>query len=186
MTEAPPMSDEMAAGGMRQVLWRWALVAGIAAAILVIGPPPGITLQGWRLLAIFVATIAASIVRPAPMGAVVFIAVCVLAITGTMTPADALAGYADPIVWLVLCAFMISRSVTKTGLGRRIAYEFIRLLGGRSLGLAYALVATDTVLASVVPSNAPARVASCFRWRAAWPRPTSPRRARRGAAWAPS
>ncbi|MBF8291347.1 MAG: anion transporter [Steroidobacteraceae bacterium] len=154
MNEASPVQDETAARGMPRVLRRWALVAGIAAAILWVGPPAGITPQGWRLLAIFVATIAASIVRPAPMGAVVFIAVCVLAVTGTMTPADALAGYADPIVWLVLCAFMISRSVTKTGLGRRIAYEFIRLLGGRSLGLAYALVATDTVLASVVPSNA--------------------------------
>ena len=149
-----PAPDDTAPGGMRRVLWRWALVAGIAVGINAIGPPAGITLQGWHLLAIFVATIAASIVRPAPMGAVVFIAICALAITGTMTPADALAGYADPIVWLVLCAFMISRSVTKTGLGRRIAYEFIRLLGGRSLGLAYALVATDTVLASVVPSNA--------------------------------
>ncbi len=154
MTEASPVQDETAAGGMPQVLRRWALVAGIAAGILWVGPPAGITPQGWRLLAIFVATIAASIVRPAPMGSVVFIAICALAITGTMTPADALAGYADPIVWLVLCAFMISHSVTKTGLGRRIAYEFIRLLGGRSLGLAYALVATDTVLASVVPSNA--------------------------------
>jgi DASS family divalent anion:Na+ symporter len=147
------MPDDTATGGVRQVLWRWALVAGIAAAILAVGPPAGITLQGWRLLAIFVATIAASIVRPAPMGAVVFIAVCVLAFTGTMTPVDALAGYADPIVWLVLCAFMISRSVTKTGLGRRIAFGFIKLLGNRSLGLAYALVATDTVLASIVPSN---------------------------------
>lgn len=154
MTPAVPMPDDTTPAGRRAVLWRWAVVVGIAAAILLVGPPAGITMQGWRLLAIFVATIAASIVRPAPMGAVVFIAVCALAVTGTMTPSDALAGYADPIVWLVLCAFMISRSVTKTGLGRRIAYEFIRLLGGRSLGLAYALVATDTVLASVVPSNA--------------------------------
>ena len=153
MTPASPMPDDAAPRGMRGTLWRWALVAGVAVSILAVGPPAGITLQGWRLLAIFVATIAASIVRPAPMGAVVFIAVCVLAITGTMTPADALAGYSDPIVWLVLCAFMISRSVTKTGLGRRIAFGFIRLLGSRSLGLAYALVATDTVLASIVPSN---------------------------------
>ena len=121
--------------------------------MLIAGPPDGITPQGWRLFAIFLATIIASIVRPAPMGAVVFIAICVLAITGTMTPIAALQGYADPIVWLVLCAFMISRAVTKTGLGRRIAFGFIKLLGKRSLGLAYALVATDTALASVVPSN---------------------------------
>lgn len=154
MTAGPPTQDAVASGGPRRVLWRWGIVLGIAVAILVVGPPAGITLQGWRLLAIFVATIAASIVRPAPMGAVVIIAISVLAFTGTMTPVDALAGYGDPIVWLVLCAFMISRAVTKTGLGRRIAFGFIRLLGSRSLGLAYALVATDTVLASVVPSNA--------------------------------
>ena len=136
-----------------RLAWRWALVLSVAGAVLIAGPPNGITPESWRLLAIFLATIVASIVRPAPMGAVVFFGVCVLAITGTMTPVDALQGYADPIVWLVLCAFMISRAVTKTGLGRRIAFGFIELLGKRSLGLAYALVATDTVLASVVPSN---------------------------------
>ena len=152
MMPPSPMPDAAAPDATRSVLWRWALVAGIAVAINAICPPAGISLQGWRLLAIFVATIAASIVRPAPMGAVVFIAVCALAVTGTMTPADALAGYAEPIVWLVLCAFMISRSITKTGLGRRIAFGFIKLLGSRSLGLAYALVATSTVLASIVPS----------------------------------
>ena len=80
----------------RRIAWRWALVLSIATAVLIAGPPNGITPQSWRLLAIFLATIIASIVRPAPMGAVVFIAVCVLAITGTMTPTDALKGYADP------------------------------------------------------------------------------------------
>ena len=79
----------------------------------------------------------------------------------------------DTIVWLVLCAFMISRSVTKTGLGRRIAFGFIRLLGSRSLGLAYALVATDTVLASIVPSNSARAGGIVFPIAAAWPTRTS-------------
>lgn len=134
--------------------WRWAIVLGVAASILLVGPPAGIRPQDWGLLAIFAATIVASIVRPAPVGSVVFLAICTIAITGIMTPLQALQGYGDPIVWLVLCAFMISRAVMKTGLGRRIAFLFIRRLGKRSLGLAYALVATDTVLASFVPSNA--------------------------------
>jgi divalent anion:Na+ symporter, DASS family len=133
--------------------WRWLVVLGVAAAILLIGAPEGVTAQSWRLLAIFVATIVASIVRPAPMGAIIFLGVCALTISGTLTPLDALRGYADPIVWLVLCAFMISRAVTNTGLGRRIAFGFIRLIGHRSIGLAYALVGTDTLLASIVPSN---------------------------------
>jgi DASS family divalent anion:Na+ symporter len=137
-----------------RVAWKWGVVLGVGALILLIGPPEGITAQSWRLLAIFVATIVASIVRPAPTGSMIFVAVCVIAVTGTMTPFDALRGYADPIVWLVLAAFMISRAVTQTGLGRRIAFGFIRLLGRRSAGLAYALAASDAVLASIVPSNA--------------------------------
>ena len=135
------------------VWWRWLLIVGIAAGILAVGAPEGITPQGWRLFAIFIATIVGSILRPAPAGAVVLFGVCAIAVTGTMTPADSLKGYSDPLVWLVLCAFFISRGVMKTGLGERIAYLFIRALGRRSIGLVYALVGTDTVLASILPSN---------------------------------
>jgi DASS family divalent anion:Na+ symporter len=134
-------------------LWRWAVVLGVAAAILLAGTPAGIRPADWQLLAIFAATIVASVVRPAPMGSIVFLAICAIAVTGIMTPLQALQGYSDPIVWLVLCAFMISRAIIRTGLGRRIAFLFIRVLGKRSLGLAYSLVATDVVLASIVPSN---------------------------------
>src|SRR5262249_37283407 len=70
-----------------------------------------------------------------------------------LTPQQALAGYGDPIVWLVLAAFFMSRGMLKTGLGRRIAFLFIRSIGHRSLGLGYALASTDLVLASFIPSN---------------------------------
>ncbi|MCC6316748.1 MAG: DASS family sodium-coupled anion symporter [Gemmatimonadaceae bacterium] len=136
-----------------RVWWRWLVTLLVAAAVLVVGPPDGIAPDGWRLLAIFLATIVGSILRPAPAGAIVFLGVVAIAATGTMTPAAALKGYADPVVWLVLCAFFISRGVMKTGLGRRIAFLFIRALGHKSLGLSYALGATDVVLASIIPSN---------------------------------
>src|SRR5688572_29767500 len=130
------------------VIWRWAAVFGVAGIILAFGAPEGITPVSWRLFAIFAATIVGSIVQPLSAGAIVFLGVCAIAVTGTMTPADSLRGYADPIVWLVLCAFFIARGVLKTGLGRRIAFLFIRVLGKRSLGLSYALVSTDAVLAT--------------------------------------
>ncbi len=120
---------------------------------MLVGAPIGIAPKAWQLFAIFIATIIGSIVRPASAGAVVLFGVCAIAVTGTMSPAEALRGYADPLVWLVLCAFFISRGVMKTGMGERIAYLFIRVLGRRSLGLVYALVGTDTLLASILPSN---------------------------------
>ncbi len=148
-----PAAPESGSTRPPALIWRWVAVFAIAILILWFGPPEGITQVSWRLFAIFAATIVGSIVQPMSAGAVVFLGVCAIAVTGTMTPVDSLRGYADPIVWLVLCAFFISRGVLKTGLGRRIAFLFIRALGKRSLGLSYALVSTDAILATIVPSN---------------------------------
>jgi L-tartrate/succinate antiporter len=41
----------------------------------------------------------------------------------------------------------------KTGLGRRIALVLVRVLGGNTLGLGYAIAASDLVLAPFTPSN---------------------------------
>jgi DASS family divalent anion:Na+ symporter len=133
---------------------RWCPVIFTGLAIVMIRPPDGITPQGWRLLAIFAATIVGSIFQPVPGAAVVMLGVSAAALTGALPIAEALGGYADPIVWMVLAAFFISRGMVNTGLGRRVAFLFIRTLGKRSLGLGYALVCTDMLLAMVIPSNA--------------------------------
>ncbi len=135
-------------------LAKWAVVLVAGLAVLIIPVPQGITPKSWQLLAIFVATITGSIVRPLPGGAVVLLGIAAIALTGVLPIDQALAGYGDPIVWLVLAAFFMSRGMIKTGLGRRIAFLFIRKIGRHSLGLGYALVSTDMVLATVVPSNA--------------------------------
>src|SRR5688500_6939648 len=156
---APPQPDSPIGHGppeefsTKELLARWAIVAAVVVGILLVPRPPGITVESWRLLAIFLGTIVGSMVRPVSSSAMVFLGVTAMALTGTLTPAQALAGYADPIVWLVLCAFLISRGVVKTGLGRRIAFVFIRAIGHRAIGLAYALAGTDVLLASIVPSN---------------------------------
>ena len=135
-------------------LWlKWGVVIASGLTIASIPAPPGLTAQSWRLLAIFLATIAGCIVQPLPGAAMVLLGVSAAALFGALPVAEALGGYADPIVWMVLAAFFMSRGMIKTGLGRRIAFLFIRALGHRSLGLGYALVCTDMVLATIIPSN---------------------------------
>ncbi len=141
-----------------QITWknrllRWAIVLFVAGGILLIPPPENISPPSWRLLAIFAATITGSIVQPIPGAAIVLLGVTALALFRVMEIKDALTGYADPVVWLVLAAFFISRGMIKTGLGRRIAFLFIKAIGRHSLGLAYALGSTETVLATVIPST---------------------------------
>src|SRR5436309_1329278 len=124
---------------------------------------------GWRLLAVFVPTILGLMLRPLPGGALVLLAVTVTIAVDALPPAPeglsdarrdawpyekALGGYADASVWLVLAAYFLSRGLIKTGLARRIALLFVRRLGRSTLGLSYAIVASDTLLAGMIPSNA--------------------------------
>lgn len=152
----------------RVLIRKWAIVIASGLIVYLMPVPSGITVQAWGLLSIFIATIVGSILRPVPGGAMVLIGITAVIVSRVM-PVDparvgsgsietarikqALAGYADPVVWLVLAAFFISRGMLKTGLGRRIAFLFIRAIGHRTLGLGYALVGSDLVLATIIPSN---------------------------------
>ncbi len=129
------------------------LAALYLAVEFLIPRPESVKPEGWRLLGIFVATIGALMLRPIPGGAVVLIAVVLSSVFGGLTIQHALGGYGDPTVWLVMAAFFISNALIKTGLARRIALVFIRTVGKTSLGVCYALSATDMVLASIIPSN---------------------------------
>ena len=132
---------------------KWIAVIAAAALILVLPRPAAVTPEAWRILAIFAATMTGLVLQPIPGGAIVFLAVCVVAVSGLATVGQALSGYADSVVWLVLAAFFISRAMIKTGLGRRIALHFIRVLGSTSLGLGYALASTELLLGTIIPST---------------------------------
>jgi len=125
----------------------------IAVIIWFLPPPAGVAVKAWHLLAIFAATIVGLILQPLPMGAVVIIGTTATALTGTLSAADALNGFSNTTVWLIFAAFLFSRGFTQTGLGRRIAYWFIRAFGRRTLGLSYSLILTDLVIAPATPSN---------------------------------
>ena len=139
--------------GARVDTARLAAVVLVGAVIWLVPAPAGVQPRAWQLLAIFVATMVGIVLRPLPMGAVALIAVAVAVLSGTLTITEATAGFGNTVVWLVVAAFFIATAFIKTGLGTRIAYHFMRVLGQSSLGLAYGLVATDLVLAPAIPSN---------------------------------
>jgi len=134
--------------------WGLGLLALIYLTVAYLVPrPAGIEPAGWRLFALFTATVAGMIFQPISGGALVFIAIILSSLVGGLTIQQSLAGYADPTNWLVLAAFLISRSLLNTGLARRIALFFVRLFGKTSLGVSYALCFSDMVLATIIPSN---------------------------------
>lgn len=113
------------------------LIITVAVGVIMwfIPPPEGVKHEAWHLLAIFVATVVGFIAKPLPMGAVAIIGITMTALTGTLGISDALSGFGNTVIWLIGAAFFISRAVIKTGLGARIAYHFMKLLGKKTLGL---------------------------------------------------
>jgi DASS family divalent anion:Na+ symporter len=146
-------SDAAAQPSARSTALRWALVLGAGAVILLLPRPEGIDPRGWHLLAIFVATVVGLIAQPLPMGAIVILAITVSALTKTVTTQVALSAFANPVIWLIVSAFLFARAVVHTGLGRRIAYRLIEWFGSSALRLGYALAGADLLVSPVIPSD---------------------------------
>jgi DASS family divalent anion:Na+ symporter len=116
-------------------------------------PHAGFAAQPWGVLCLLTATIAALITRPLPAGAVVMIALSGGTLLHLFTVQDALSGYANVTVWLIVAAFMFARGFAESHLGERIAYLIVERIGGSPLGLGYAIVCADLAMAPMTPSN---------------------------------
>ncbi|GAA0150846.1 primary active transporter [Lithospermum erythrorhizon] len=130
------------------------LLAAIAVGVVLwlVPAPAGVSRNAWQLLSIFLATIVGIITQPLPLGAVALMGLGACVLTKTLTFAAAFSAFGDPIPWLIALAFFFARGFIKTGLGNRIAYQFVKLFGSSSLGLGYSLVFSEALLAPAIPS----------------------------------
>ncbi|KAL0459201.1 UNVERIFIED_CONTAM: Dicarboxylate transporter 1, chloroplastic [Sesamum latifolium] len=130
------------------------LLASIATGVIIwfLPAPDGVSRIAWQLLSIFLATIVGIITQPLPLGAVALMGLGACVLTKTLTFAAAFSAFGDPIPWLIALAFFFARGFIKTGLGNRIAYQFVSLFGSSSLGLGYSLVFSEALLAPAIPS----------------------------------
>lgn len=134
-------------------LIRGLMCVAIGAIIWFIPAPAGVGSQAWGLLAVFIATIAGFILQPMPIGAIAIIACALLPVLGIMNAGEALAGFSNTTIWLIVSAFMFAEGFIKTGLGKRISYVLLSKFGSSSLRVAYVMSLADFVIAPFTPSN---------------------------------
>lgn len=144
----------------------------LAAAIVALIPAPsGIAPHAWNFFAIFIGVVLGLISGVLPSAAVGLIGVTTVAALAPwvlFSPAElatpgfsaprraiewALSGFSNSTVWLAFSAFMFGTAYDRTGLGRRIALALVRLMGGKTLFLGYAVMLSDVILAPFTPSN---------------------------------
>jgi L-tartrate/succinate antiporter len=152
------------------VIWRAGVPVLTGIVLAMLPAPRGLPPHAWHYFAVFAAVILALITEPIPAAAVGFMGVTFASVLGLpFSPAQmadpafklpaealkwALAGFINSTVWLIFAAFVFAMGYEKTGLGRRIALLLVERLGGRTLGLGYAIALSDLALAPFMPSNA--------------------------------
>jgi DASS family divalent anion:Na+ symporter len=139
--------------GPQRMFYKAGIPLLLVVAIYFLPTPAGVDPQGMHMLGIFVGTIVALILQPLPTGSVALIGLAVAMVTRTQIPDDALSGFSNATIWLIVASFFIAQGFLVTGLGERIALLFVARLGRSSLGLSYGMALTDLVLAPATPSN---------------------------------
>jgi len=163
------IGDVAAASTQPSRLRRAAIPVGVGIALMLLPSPPGLAPFAWHYLALFIAVILALITEPIPPAAAGLMGVTIAGMFGLIFspsqladpafkfPAEALrwalSGFINSTVWLIFGAFVFAMGYEKTGLGRRVALVLVRRLGGSTLGLGYAIAASDLLLAPFTPSN---------------------------------
>ena len=146
------------------------LIARIASTYI-IPTPEGLSVVGWHLFGVYVATIVAIILKPFALPVILLAAVAISSIIIGITPGeqwfdaknnkmleitleeeDVLGGYKSGTTWLVFAAFAMSTAFVATGLGKRIAYLLIGKFGSTTLRLGYVNACLDLLISPAMPS----------------------------------
>jgi len=130
-----------------------AIAIAVALVIWFIPPPGKLSADAWHLFAIFAATILSVVIGAFPILTASVLAIAAAVLTGTLEPAAAYAGFANPTIVLIIMAFLVARAVVKSGLGQRLGYRAISLFGKTTLGLSYSIFAVDAIISPAFPSN---------------------------------
>ena len=148
---------------MNPTLRNWLIILVVGAAIWFSPIPTGLKPDAWHIFAVFVATVLGFILHPMPIGAIAFISLTFCCFTGLLKTSQVLMGFGNGTIWLIVCAFFLSRAFIKTGFGRRIAYVIIKLIGRSSLTLGYSIALSELVVSPAMPSATSGEKGGCPR-----------------------
>jgi DASS family divalent anion:Na+ symporter len=137
----------------RRTLVAQATTAVLVAAIWWTTPPEGLTLQAWRLFAVFAGAIFAVVVGALPILTASVFAAAMAVLTRLLPAADAYAGFANGTILLIVVAFLVANAVVTCGLGTRAGHLIVSRFGKSTLGLSYSIFALDALIAPAFPSN---------------------------------
>lgn len=102
---------------------------GLALAMLFVGAPDGLSVEGWRVAALLVLMAVWWATEAIPIPATSLLPLIILPVAGAGSAAQVAAGYSNPIVLLLLGGFIVALGIEKWDLHTRIALTIVSLFG---------------------------------------------------------
>jgi anion transporter len=134
-------------------LLRALVVVAAPLAVLAWPAPPGLALAGQRVLAVATLAIALWGLELVPAGVTGMVVILALVLTGAVPGLrEALAGFAEPIVYFLVGVLTIGLAVSQSGLAERVAHVLVRRAGGRPGRLYGELLLAFPLLTLLLPS----------------------------------
>lgn len=137
----------------------FAIFAASVLAWIFLKPVSGLSEQALHMIIIFVASMLGIMLEVCPPVVFLLISMLVANLTGTIVAKDGFTGFCNTVPWLLFLVLSLSSAITKTSLGMRLAYIFMRYFGKGITGLSYSIILIELFVAPLLPSNT-ARAAS--------------------------
>jgi len=143
----------------RKLLINTLIPLAVWILLLMVPVPQGLAPIAWYYFALFAAVIVGLILEPVPgsiiglLGISLAAALQLIGNKPSETTKWALSGFSNSTIWLIFVAYMFGLGYEKTGLGKRIALNLVKVLGKKTLGLGYAVALSDGCLGPFMPSN---------------------------------
>lgn len=128
-------------------------------AWVLLKPTGGLSEQALHMIIIFVATMTGIMLEVCSTAAFLLMSMLIANLTGTIDVKEGFSGFSNIVPWLLFLVLSLTTSITKTSLGMRLAYIFMKFFGKGINGLSYSIILTELFVAPVLPSNT-ARAAS--------------------------
>ena len=131
-------------------------LAPIVLLGLLLIPIPGLTPQGHRMAAIMVMVVVLWVSEALPMAVTAVLGPCLAVVFGVAPARAALAGFADPIIFLFIGSFVLAEAMFVHGLDRRIAFTTLssRLVGSSAVRMLVAYGAVATLISMWISNTA--------------------------------
>jgi anion transporter len=149
----------------KHALWRWILffvgIVGMVVIIIAVKPTDTLNENGVKALGILFLMVIWWIAGICSILVTSFTGISLMLLMNVAKVADVFSGFSDSTVVFLVFAFMIAAAVTKTGLGKRIAYGIMSRVKPKFGPVMLMLGILSIVLGALIPSGSARTVLVC-------------------------